>query len=299
MLFLCQYAPEIGEFATCNVPTQIIITKKSKIFAVQLAISWHTWYSISLIALHSDTDDDCAGDLVCFQRSANEPVRGCTGGDSDNSETDYCVMKETPASFLRPTNSPRPSRLPTFSSQPSISPAPSSNQTLAPSTDTPTLRPSLSSGRLQFVRDSDRDFSEGEAPLQHCQGKNSNLVCYILFFRLLHPCAHCSRVHITVSNAQNDYRCLCDRRWLCRRPGVLGKNSRGGNTGIWMFWCWWQWFARYGCLFKARRHANINTYKSSYEGPNICTQSTPACIRPWSSCISFATLSRYVCELLF
>lgn len=37
-----------------------------------------------------DTDDDCVGDLVCFQRKGLEPVPGCTG--TGVSGTDYwCV----------------------------------------------------------------------------------------------------------------------------------------------------------------------------------------------------------------
>lgn len=40
-----------------------------------------------------DRDSDCGGDLVCFQREANEEVPGCHGGSSDGSRTDYCVEK--------------------------------------------------------------------------------------------------------------------------------------------------------------------------------------------------------------
>ena len=38
-----------------------------------------------------DVDEDCKGDLVCFQRDANEEVFGCAGGESDGSLTNYCT----------------------------------------------------------------------------------------------------------------------------------------------------------------------------------------------------------------
>jgi hypothetical protein len=42
-----------------------------------------------------DNDSECAGDLVCFQRRANQAVPGCSGGTSDSSPTDYCVESTT------------------------------------------------------------------------------------------------------------------------------------------------------------------------------------------------------------
>lgn len=38
-----------------------------------------------------DTDDDCAGDLVCHQRGKNDSIPGCRGGSDDGSQSDYCV----------------------------------------------------------------------------------------------------------------------------------------------------------------------------------------------------------------
>ena len=38
-----------------------------------------------------DSDSDCAGDLLCFQRSDSTKVPGCkSGGDDDVSGYDYC-----------------------------------------------------------------------------------------------------------------------------------------------------------------------------------------------------------------
>ena len=36
-----------------------------------------------------DYDEDCAGDLICFQRDGSEPVPGCVGVAED--ESDYCI----------------------------------------------------------------------------------------------------------------------------------------------------------------------------------------------------------------
>lgn len=36
-----------------------------------------------------DSNRDCAGDLVCFQKSGKKPVPGCSG--SDSSRTDFCI----------------------------------------------------------------------------------------------------------------------------------------------------------------------------------------------------------------
>ena len=55
-----------------------------------------------------DTDDECFGSLICYQRKNGEPVPGCTG--NDNSSTDYCISlrsicketeKETPWKIFR------------------------------------------------------------------------------------------------------------------------------------------------------------------------------------------------------
>eukprot|EP00980_Cylindrotheca_fusiformis_P012035 scaffold2856_cov103-Cylindrotheca_fusiformis.AAC.1 len=40
-----------------------------------------------------DSDKDCESGLICYQRNANESVRGCSGGKTDGSRTDYCIYK--------------------------------------------------------------------------------------------------------------------------------------------------------------------------------------------------------------
>lgn len=41
-----------------------------------------------------DTDDDCDGDLVCFQRDeGGGAVPGCLGGENAVSRTDFCVQR--------------------------------------------------------------------------------------------------------------------------------------------------------------------------------------------------------------
>lgn len=41
-------------------------------------------------------DDDCEGNLVCMQRSGDEPIPGCGGNISPRSEADYCVRPVEP-----------------------------------------------------------------------------------------------------------------------------------------------------------------------------------------------------------
>ena len=47
-----------------------------------------------------DTDDDCMGNYVCFQREKDEykDVPGCLGGTHDASRTDYCIDPSTTTS---------------------------------------------------------------------------------------------------------------------------------------------------------------------------------------------------------
>lgn len=60
-----------------------------------------------------DSDDDCFGDLVCFQRTALEPVPGCEG--TLYSSLDYCIDAKdvllTSVTLPAPTTR-RPSRAP-------------------------------------------------------------------------------------------------------------------------------------------------------------------------------------------
>mmetsp|Transcript_37630 Transcript_37630/g.91330 ORF Transcript_37630/g.91330 Transcript_37630/m.91330 type:complete len:220 (+) Transcript_37630:134-793(+) len=59
-----------------------------------------------------DRDSDCiSSDLVCFQRDANVPVPGCSGGQSDVSLSDYCVQR-TDLNAPPPTPSPNPAPTP-------------------------------------------------------------------------------------------------------------------------------------------------------------------------------------------
>eukprot|EP00980_Cylindrotheca_fusiformis_P000754 scaffold175_cov153-Cylindrotheca_fusiformis.AAC.6 len=38
-----------------------------------------------------DDDNDCEGNLICFQRDEYDPVPNCSGGLKDRSKTDYCI----------------------------------------------------------------------------------------------------------------------------------------------------------------------------------------------------------------
>lgn len=39
-----------------------------------------------------DGDRGCAGDLRCFQRSGNEPIPGCAGGDDEATREFACLL---------------------------------------------------------------------------------------------------------------------------------------------------------------------------------------------------------------
>jgi len=81
-----------------------------------------------------DDDNDCAGDLKCFQRSGTEAVPGCASGDSiygqDKSGKDYCY-RDTPATSP-PTQSPTSTCAPT----PAITPPPTGPATYIPGENT-------------------------------------------------------------------------------------------------------------------------------------------------------------------
>jgi len=78
-----------------------------------------------------DSNSDCFGDLVCFERSGYEPVPGCVG--AGNNGVDYCTAATPP---------PTPS--PTVSVEPTLSPT----KTAAPSSSSP---PSPEGGPVTFL----------------------------------------------------------------------------------------------------------------------------------------------------
>lgn len=51
------------------------------------------FYSLLLKECQADCDDDdeCSGDLICFQRSDTEPVPGCVGNGADFDGKDFCI----------------------------------------------------------------------------------------------------------------------------------------------------------------------------------------------------------------
>ena len=62
-------------------------------------------YPLGLCQGDCDNDQECLGNLVCYQRSGFEGVPGCLGGEDDSSANDYCVP---PPGGSNPTPSPRP-----------------------------------------------------------------------------------------------------------------------------------------------------------------------------------------------
>lgn len=109
-----------------------------------------------------DGDNDCAGDLICYQRDRFSTVPGCSGGEQDSSRTDYCT---------RPQGGPQPN-----------TPRPTS----APQTDRPTPAPQTAPTRSSHIEYIGNNWNPASAfPLDLCQGdcdSNSdcaeNLICF-------------------------------------------------------------------------------------------------------------------------
>lgn len=59
--------------------------------------------TLALLLGDCDSNNDCVGDLICFQRNGNAAVPGCIGGENDGSRTDYCV---SPSSSVPPPQTP-------------------------------------------------------------------------------------------------------------------------------------------------------------------------------------------------
>jgi hypothetical protein len=59
-----------------------------------------------------DDDEDCEGDLVCFQRDAGDAVPSCSGGEASDSDSDFCIdpnWESGQGSSPPPTAAPSPS----------------------------------------------------------------------------------------------------------------------------------------------------------------------------------------------
>ena len=102
-------------------------------------------------------DEDCAGDLVCFERDPGDAVPSCSGGEESDSNTDYCIDPNwdadqgSPAPSAspvaeEPTDAPTsppivpPTASPTTAtpSAGETTPSPTDPVTTNPPTDTPT-----------------------------------------------------------------------------------------------------------------------------------------------------------------
>jgi len=50
-------------------------------------------FPLGLCEGECDTDYDCRDGLVCYQRNPFEPVPGCSGGEDDFSNNDFCIKE--------------------------------------------------------------------------------------------------------------------------------------------------------------------------------------------------------------
>jgi len=143
-----------------------------------------------------DSDGDCDGNLICFQRNRFDDVPGCNGGSAEATRTDYCVLPAN-APNLTPTATTRPSPRP--SARPStMQPAPTQDLPVPTSAGTQTIR-YIGNSKYVNVRNTLQltvssypvffYFSDGSPasafPLGACQGDcdsdadcAGNLVCH-------------------------------------------------------------------------------------------------------------------------
>ena len=91
-------------------------------------------YPLNVCEGDCDKDSQCAGDLVCFQRDANEEVPGCTGavGESDKSSADICIRLATDTDTASPSISSSPTPPPT-TAEPTVDEEPTIHPTGTPS----------------------------------------------------------------------------------------------------------------------------------------------------------------------
>ncbi len=63
---------------------------------------------------------DCAPGLICYQRDALDAVPGCLGGETDSTNTDYCVFDPYGPGYSVPTA--QPTNAPSITARPTLTP---------------------------------------------------------------------------------------------------------------------------------------------------------------------------------
>ena len=87
-----------------------------------------------------DTNDDCADGLVCFQRQSNQAIPGCSGGETDSTLSDYCVLDVRGEGYTDPDTLP-PTPEPTLKPTAAPTNEPTNKPTLPPVEFAPVPRP--------------------------------------------------------------------------------------------------------------------------------------------------------------
>eukprot|EP00986_Skeletonema_menzelii_P017166 scaffold17956_cov69-Skeletonema_menzelii.AAC.1 len=112
-------------------------------------ISWSPTAPLGECEGDCDGDRQCAGDLICHKRDANEEVPGCSGGGSDESNADYCTRLA--ADTASPTMSSSPTSLPT-TAEPTPPPTTAKPEPTPPQTnDRPTSMPKTGTKKIKFI----------------------------------------------------------------------------------------------------------------------------------------------------
>lgn len=111
-----------------EAPTQAVIVPTRAPLVAPPAIPINNFggdpeeFRLPLALCQGDCDftGDCAPGLICHRRDAFEAVPGCIGGESDETNTDYCVFDPYGQGYSTPT--PAPTIAPSITARPTITP---------------------------------------------------------------------------------------------------------------------------------------------------------------------------------
>lgn len=195
-------------------------------------LSWSSTFPLGQCEGDCDTDSDCKGNLICFQRNEYDEVPSCLGNDW--SRTDYCI----PPTSTTPPPTPSPS------------PPPTPN----------TKADNKSNANLRFGTTFPLGRCEGDCDSNsHCQ---DGLVCFQRNNNIAVPGCQ-GGVH---DHTLTDY-CIPSEAF----PSVSPENNPGAILNVrlklyWQFGYYWQEevFERKWCMFCGRNNATCQEGRKLY-----------------------------------